>query len=154
MAELEERWGIDLQLLGNLERQNSRDRANDLFTATQNDSVDFATLKGAENLKQALLLRFLTPLGELALLGHPDYGSRLYELIGELNNEVNRNRAKVYVLQALAAEPRVQTVKSVQVTPNQTDRTQMDIRVSLRAIETETDLNFVFPFFLERGAGV
>lgn len=154
MTELEERWGIDLQLLGNLERQNSRDRANDLLITTLNDSVDFATLKGAENLKQALLLRFLTPLGELALLGHPDYGSRLYELIGELNNEVNRNRAKVYVLQALAAEPRVQTVNSVQVTQNQTDRTQMDIRVSLRAIDSDTDLNFVFPFFLERGAGV
>jgi phage baseplate assembly protein W len=51
------------------------------------------TLQRVDNLKQALLLRFLTPTGELALLGHPDYGSRLSELIGELNNETNRNRA-------------------------------------------------------------
>lgn len=163
MTQIEERWGIDLRLLGNLERQNSRDRANDLFTtrldlplaqqADETTIVDLAVLSGADNLKQALLLRFLTPLGELTALGHLDYGSRLHELIGELNSEVNRNRAKVFVLQALAAEPRVKTVRSVQVTQSQTDRTQIDIHVSLRAIDSDTDLNFVFPFFLERGTG-
>ena len=60
-----------------------------------------------DNLAQALLLRFLTPLGELTLLGHPDYGSRLYELIGELNSDANRNRARMFMLSALAGEPRV-----------------------------------------------
>jgi phage baseplate assembly protein W len=164
MTQIEERWGIDLRLLGNLERQNSRDRANDLLTTEidlllnqqtkQDNPVDFAVLKGAENLKQALLLRFLTPLGELTTLGHPDYGSRLYELIGELNSEANRSRAKMFVLQALAAEPRVKTIRSVQVTQSQTDRTQINIHISLTAIDSDTDLNFVFPFFLERGTGV
>lgn len=128
MTQAEERWGIDLHLLGNLERQNDRDRANDLrtndpFTVNNNSPfnrnssetppVDLALLRGADNLKQALLLRFLTPVGKLAALGHPDYGSRLFELIGELNNETNRNRAKLFVLQALAAEPRVKEVRSV-----------------------------------------
>jgi phage baseplate assembly protein W len=161
MTQAEERWGIDLHLLGNLERQNDRDRANDLFTAKINSPfnrnssetppVDLALLSGADNLKQALLLRFLTPVGELAALGHPDYGSRLFELIGELNNETNRNRAKLFVLQALAAEPRVKEVRSVQVTPNRIERTQIDIRVSLIPIDSDTVLDLVFPFFLERG---
>ena len=161
MTQAEERWGIDLHLLGNLERQNDRARANDLFTANTNSPsnrnpsetppVDLALLSGADNLKQALLLRFLTPVGELAALGHPDYGSRLFELIGELNNETNRNRAKLFVLQALAAEPRVKEVRSVQVTPNRIERTQIDIRVSLIPIDSDTVLDLVFPFFLERG---
>jgi len=161
MTQAEERWGIDLHLLGNLERQNDRDRANDLFTVNHNSPfnrnpsepppVDLALLSGADNLKQALLLRFLTPVGELAALGHPDYGSRLFELIGELNNETNRNRAKLFVLQALAAEPRVKEVRSVQVTPNRIERTQIDIRMSLIPIDSDTVLDLVFPFFLERG---
>jgi phage baseplate assembly protein W len=152
MTQTEDRWGVDLRLLGTLDRQNSRDRANDLFV-TQTDPVDLAILNGADNLRQALLLRFLTPLGELTALGHPDYGSRLYELIGELNSEANRSRAKVFVLQALAAEPRVKTVRSVQVVQSKIDRTQVDIHIVLTAIDSDTDLNFVFPFFLERGTG-
>jgi len=144
------RFGEDLRLLDNLEFQNDRDRGRDLMTITRFETgeVDLETLGGADNLKQALLLRFLTPRGELALLGHPDYGSRLYELIGERNIETNRNRAKLYVLQALAAEPRVKEVLSVRVTQNLVDRTRIDIAVSLLAIDSDTPLNLVFPFFL------
>lgn len=149
-----ERWGTDLRLLRDLERQNSRDRGSDLSTLQRPETgqVDLETLSGADNLKQALLLRFLTAVGELATLGHPTYGSRLFELLGERNTETNRNRAKLYVLQALAAEPRVKEVRSVQVTQGRTDRTRIDIDVTLIPIDSDTPLNLVFPFFLEGGA--
>ena len=84
--------------------------------------------------------------------GPSDYGSRLFELIGELNNETNRNRAKLFVLQALQAEPRVKEIRSVQVTQNQADRTIMDIKISVLPMDSDTPLNLVFPFFLEGGA--
>jgi phage baseplate assembly protein W len=153
MARNDERWGADLRLLDNLDRQNDRDRGSDLFTIRRPETSEFdlETLDGADNLKQALLLRFLTQAGELAALGHPDYGSRLYELIGERNTETNRNRAKLFVLQALAAEPRVKEVRSVRVTQGRDDRTRIDIDVSLVAIDSDTPLNLVFPFFLEGG---
>lgn len=153
MATSDQRFGTDLRLLRDLEHQNDRGRGSDLSTIKrpQTGQVDLETLSGAHNLQQALLLRFLTPVGELTLLGHQDYGSRLFELIGELNNETNRNRAKLFVLQALAAEPRVKQVRSVQVTQNQADRTRMDISVSLLPIDSDTPLNLVFPFFLEGG---
>ena len=48
--------------------------------------------------------------GELAALGHPDYGSRHHELIGEPNVERTRNLIKLYVLQALRREPRIEKV--------------------------------------------
>jgi phage baseplate assembly protein W len=148
-----EQFGGDLRLLGNLERQNDRNRGSDLFTIRRTGTglKDLETLQGVENLQQELLLRFLTPQGELAILGHPDYGSRLHQLIGELNNDASRNRAKLYVLQALAAEPRVKKVLSVSVTQNASDRTRMDIRVSLLSIDSATPLNLVFPFFLQGG---
>jgi phage baseplate assembly protein W len=147
------RFGTDMRLLGNLEFQYDRNRGRDLFTTrrARTGMVDLATLQGAENLQQALLLRFLTPMGEMTILGHPDYGSRLFELIGELNNDTNRNRAKMFVLQALAGEPRVQKVLSINVTQNAPDRTRMDIRLSLLSIDSDTPVNLVFPFFLEGG---
>ena len=147
------RWGEDLQLLRNLERQSDHRRNRDLAVRRRpgTGETDLATLDGADNLRQALLLRLLTPVGELAALGHPSYGSRLFELLGERNTERTRNRAKLYTLQALAAEPRIQEVRLVQVTPNPGDRNRIDIRVAVVAGEAETLLNLVFPFFLEGG---
>lgn len=146
---MSELWGRDLHLLSNLERQDDRHRGSDLVTIQRpGRGVDVDVLKDLENLEQALLLRFLTPVGELAVLGHPNYGSRLFELIGELNNETNRNKAKIFVLQALGDEPRVKEVLSVNVTQNKNDRTRMDIDIWLVPIDSATPLNLVFPFSL------
>jgi hypothetical protein len=68
---------------------------------------DFVPRDGLENLAQAVILRLLTPRGELAPLGHPDFGSRLHELIGQENNTARRNLAKLFILEALKLEPRV-----------------------------------------------
>lgn len=155
MALPEDHWGKDLRLLEHLERRkSSRDPGSDLSTVRRPETgqVDLDVLGGADNLIQALLLRFLTPMGELAALGHPEYGSRLVELIGERNTETNRNRAKLFVLQALAAEPRVRKVLAVKVTQNRAQRDQVDIEVSLLALDSDTPLNLVFPFFLEGGS--
>jgi len=148
------RFGTDIRLLHNLDRQkSSRDPGHDLAIMTRGltGQIDLETLNGVENLTQALLLRFLTPVGELTQLGHSTYGSRLFELIGELNSEANRNRAKMYVLQALEAEPRVKKVRSVRVTQNRARREQIDIEVSLIAVDGDAPLNLVFPFFLDGG---
>jgi phage baseplate assembly protein W len=140
-------FGTDLRLLGDLIRQNDRAGGSDLKRVhTKPDDYDLDILQQVENLQQALLLRFLTRQGDLTVLGHPDYGSRLYTLIGELNNPTNRNRAKLFVLEALAAEPRIARVVSVDVTAGARDR--IDIGVALLAIENDTPLNFVFPFFV------
>ena len=155
MPVVPERFGTYLQLLSNLDqRKSSRDPGSDLSTASRPGiaGADLKTLSKTDNLVQALFLRFLTPQGELAVLGHPDYGSRLSDLIGELNNETNRNRAKLFVLEALGAEPRVKEVRSVLVTQNKSDPTRIDINISLTTIESDTLLNLVFPFFLEGSA--
>jgi phage gp46-like protein len=142
--------GTDLRLLDDLRHQAGRGRGSDLETVTAGTGqVDLALLAGADNIAQALLLRMLTPYGELAGLGHPDYGSRLYELIGELNTVTNRNRAKVYALQALAGELRVAQVISLDVTAP--DRNTILLSAVLKIIDADTPLNLVFPFFLGGG---
>ena len=147
----DELWGTDLRLLQNLEKQNDRKRGRDLSTVErpETEQKDVKTLTGTDNLKQALLLRFLTPMGEMAILGHSTYGSRLSELIGELNNQTTRNRAKMYTLQALAEETRVAEVLKVNVTTARSNPNQINIDVSLRATKEGTILNLVFPFFLD-----
>jgi phage baseplate assembly protein W len=147
-------FGSDLRLLDDLERQNSRARGNDLLvrTRTRSGRFDLATVSQIDNIRQALLLRLLTPVGELEPLGHPEYGCRLGELIGALNNERTRNLAKMFVLQALADEPRIEQVLTVRVTPSRTDRTRIDITVDALTREGPSPLNLVFPFFLEPGA--
>ena len=153
MSEANKRWGTDIRLLRNLRKQNDLNPGRDLYISERLETglVDLGTLTAEDNLKQALLLRFLTRVGELTILGHPDYGSRLFDLIGEPNTPGNRNRAKLYVLQALAQEPRVAEVLRVDVTTNRADRGQIDIDIDLHPIFSDTVLNLVFPFSLEGG---
>ena len=153
--------GTDLRLLGDLLTAEQRERGSDLLTGPRPQLAvpgepernhDLLPVTGFENLQQALLLRFLTQIGELAHLGHATYGSRLHELIGELNTVTTRNRAKLFALQALAAEPRVASVTSITVTTAPSDPTRLEIRASLLAIDHVTELNLVFPVPLAGGS--
>ena len=67
------------------------DRETVDLTRTATD--DLRTVDGRDNLAQAVINRLLTRQGELAALGHPRYGSRLHELIGEPNNVRIRGKA-------------------------------------------------------------
>ena len=78
---------------------------------------DLRATAGVHNLRQALLLRLLTERGELAPLGHASYGSRLHELIGEEMTDAARRRARMFVLEAVCAEKRVERVESLEVLP-------------------------------------
>ncbi|MBL8484562.1 MAG: GPW/gp25 family protein, partial [Rhodocyclaceae bacterium] len=76
---------------------------------------DLRLVDGVDNLTQALANRLKTRKGELAALGHPDYGSRHHELIGEPNVARTRNLIKLYILQALRDEPRIERVLAADV---------------------------------------
>jgi phage baseplate assembly protein W len=143
-----ERLGTDLWLLESLDRADDRTVHGDLRT-TLRQGVDLATVSQVRNLKQALLLRLLTAQGALEGLGHPEYGSRLHTLIGEPNTETNRNRAKLYALEALAQEPRLGQILSIEVTTNRrASPTRIDIAVTAQVSESTEVLNLVFPFYL------
>jgi phage baseplate assembly protein W len=152
----EPRWGSDLRLLDDLFQQNDRGPGSDLVPARRAETggQDLATVSELDNLQQALLLRFMTRHGEMTVLGHPDYGSRLHELIGEPNTESTRNRAKMYALIALAAEPRVAQVISVDVITDAADRGRITIAARLKTLHVDTPVNLVFPFFLDGGVTV
>ncbi|MFP4423037.1 MAG: GPW/gp25 family protein [Desulfococcaceae bacterium] len=122
-------------------RKRGRDRDLDLVT-------------GVESADQMLINRLKTHKGELTPLGHPEYGSRHHELIGEPNVERTRRLIKLYVLEALSHEPRIEKVLAIAVTappasPSGPPRDQVRIVIDLKLIDEDRPRNLVVPFSLE-----
>jgi phage baseplate assembly protein W len=101
---------------------------------------DFGTVTGRDNLGQALTVRLLTPKGELTALGHPDYGCRLHEVIGATNTASTRNLAKLFVIEALKQERRVEKIVRVDVTPHPANRFLILIAIEVRPVGEDADL--------------
>lgn len=99
--------------------------------------TDFAVVNGTDNLSQAVLLRLLTPMGELSALGHPDYGSRLHMLIGERNTETMRNRAKLYILESLQKENRIKKIVEVKVNQSVSTRSGTDVQIRVQPVDNQ-----------------
>jgi phage baseplate assembly protein W len=110
--------------------------------------TDLRTIEGRDNLAQAVIVRLLTPRGELAPLAHPDYGSRLHELIGRQNTETTRNLVKLHILESLAAEPRIEEVTALTVTPALGTRDRVNVQLQVRPVG-ETAVVTIGPFTLE-----
>lgn len=111
---------------------------------------DFVPREGLENLAQAVLLRLLTPRGELAALGHPEYGSRVHELIGQQNNSARRNLLKLFILEALKLEPRIAKVAELRITPSPGTRSTVDVLLKVQPVgPTGIALVVIGPFAIE-----
>lgn len=108
-------------------------------------AIDFAQAD------QLIVNRLMTRRGELTALGHPGYGSRHHELIGEPNTERTRNLVKLYILQALRQEPRIEKVLRCVVRPEARPRDTVRIEITVRLLTSATPLNFVVPFELGGG---
>lgn len=109
---------------------------------------DFELREGRDNLAQAIILRLLTPRGELAALGHPGYGSRLHELIGHGNTSTGRNLARLHILEALQQESRVEAVDQLRVDPSPGRRDTLDVLLRVVAAGFSERLE-IGPFSLD-----
>lgn len=110
--------------------------------------TDLGKVSGRRNLEQAIIMRLLTPRGELAALGHPEYGSRLHELIGTPNTETTRNRLRLFILESLQQERRIAEVVEVTVALGSTGRDRVDVRMRVLPIG-ESEILDLGPFTLE-----
>jgi phage baseplate assembly protein W len=96
--------------------------------------LDLETVSDADNLAQALTLRLLVHRGELAGLGHPGYGSRIHDLIGEPLDRPNLDLLRRYVRKALLGDPRVAEVTRVEVAPRPDAPGTVAVEASVKAI--------------------
>lgn len=118
---------IDLALLHRQSQQLSSDRQSvDLRLGTAT-----TTVADRDNLIQAILNRLHTRRGELTSLGHPDYGSRMHELMGNLNNDRIRRLAELYIRECLAQESRIAEIVAIRFEP---PSRQLSHRTTLKAL--------------------
>jgi len=91
---------------------------------------DLKLVSDRENLAQAIINRLLTRQGELSGLGHPNYGSRLYQLVGEPNTRRAQVLADLYIRESLAAEDRIREITSISFAPySPIERNVMKIQI-------------------------
>jgi hypothetical protein len=159
----EEHLGRDLDL-GFLADEEGRTLAGPSTTAdlqarprtgVRPRAFDLAVVEGKRNLVQALILRLKTARGELAGLGYPGYGSRHHDLVGEPNVQRNRELVKLYVLECLKQEPRLESIVRIAVRPGagREGRDKVDIDLTVRMKGIPDPLNLVVPFaFAEASA--
>ena len=121
----------------------------DLAVSRRLGKHDVAVVAGLDAADQLLVNRLKTRRGELAALGHPEYGSRHHELIGEPNTERTRNLIKLHVLACLGHEPRIAEVLSCSVTADPRPRETVRIVITVRLIDEDAPRNLVVPFSLE-----
>lgn len=122
---------------------------SELVKANGRDLVwDFAVRGGKENLAQAVILRLLTPRGELAALGHADYGARVHELIGGGNTPTTRNQLKLFILDALKQEARIEKVLELKVQTSPGTRSTVDVWLLVKAVAFATPVE-IGPFAIE-----
>ncbi len=143
----EDLLGKDLSIL--LERYPDAGGLGADLAVTRDGDVDI--VDGRHNLGQAVFHRLLTRRGELADIGHPDYGSRLHELIGEPNNQATRELVRLYVKECLSQESRIQDIQSIRVTVPEDNRHAVIIDLSVVPIRSLVPMNLVFPYYLEVG---
>lgn len=148
-ATLMRRLGTDIALTfaGPAGTFDDADIATDATTALGADT-DVALATGVEAARQMLVNRILTRRGELAALGHPKYGSRHHELIGQPNTERTRNLIKLHVLECLRQEPRVAKVVRCDVVAFERHRDIVRLEVDIRLIDEPNPLNLVIPIEL------
>jgi len=139
MASEVEQLGKDLKLKFDLS-------GADLTTIHEGD---FGTISEEDNLAQAIITRLSTDEGELYDIGHADYGSRLHEVIGEVNNAETRDRIKTLVENCLVQETRIKEVANVNVIKDPHDLHAVDIEITVIPIKGKGSLTIIFPFRLE-----
>jgi phage baseplate assembly protein W len=99
------------------------------------------------NLQQAIIDRLRTQIGEITL--HPNYGSRLPELIGTNANELTLSLCRMHVREALLQEPRISTISSISPSFRENSNQQIiDIDIVIIPIQSLEPLNLVYQLFI------
>lgn len=115
----------------------------DLFSSI---GRDFKIVSGKGNLAQALKSRLETLRGELGL--HPTYGSDLYTLIGQPNDDSTRNTAVTLLTEALQDESRISSITAITVSTDAKIRNVIRLTATVVLEEIDEEVDLYYNFFL------
>jgi len=123
----------------------------DLFISADDDLIidtkdDLAQIRYGANLIQSLVNRLRTQIGELEL--HPNYGSRLPEIIGTNATTSTLSLIQLHVRESLLQEPRVDEILSIVPSFRDVNNQIIDIGITVSAINQLEPLNLIYSLFL------
>ncbi len=110
---------------------------------------DLEIVSEEDNLAQSIIHRLMTGKGELSELGHPDYGSRLNDILGQPNNDETKGRARALVLDCLSQETRIKDILDVKVEANRLDSHKIDIEIFVVPVGSNKPLGVFYSQSLE-----
>jgi phage baseplate assembly protein W len=114
------------------------------------DGGDLRYEKEEAKIEQSILIILGTARGERVM--RPDFGSRLRELLFAPINSSTRALASRYVMDALTQwESRIE-VLAVSADPRGGLDGILDISIDYRVRATNSEFNFVYPFYLREGS--
>ena len=108
-----------------------------------NEQGDFKVISDLENAEQAVYNRLLTKLGELTPLGSPRYGNQAFEVLGETNQKVAKQKIILFTRTCLLQDPRVNNIISITATFN---FKSAEVQASVQLIGEDTPSNLVIIF--------
>jgi phage baseplate assembly protein W len=138
LSEKQEEIGVDLKL-----------QFDPLGVDLATDLGDLDTITDEDNLVQAIIHRLTTWEGELEDIGHADYGSRLHEVVGEVNDKRTRERLKNLVHACLEAEPRIMKIVDIKAVQNLQDLHRVDIDITVLPVGKRDLIKLIYTFNLE-----
>ena len=107
-------YGCDLDITTPLANENGVVNIESHGELRDDGSGDLSILEGIENLKQALIIRLITPQGTLPL--HPKFGSDILRLIGKRRTYQQLIKIKLEIQRAIKADFRVARIENHTVT--------------------------------------
>jgi len=110
---------------------------------------DLETVEGRDLMIQAIRHRLLTRKGELASLGHPEYGSLLEEVIGEPNIPDTHRIMETLIRDCLRHETRIKNVLSVKAASSKKEKDMVHIFVHVELSGGDGELKITYPLYLE-----
>ena len=111
-----------------------------------NSKDDFQRVNFYDNLAQAIRIRLMTAQGSLAM--HPQYGSKLYQLLGTNPTDQTLILAKMHVKDALLQEPRVDSILKLTARFRDVLKNVIDIELQVQPIKSLEPLDMVYSVFV------
>lgn len=107
------------------------------ITVTPSGDIDWTG--GIDNLKQAIIHRIHTAVGEL--FNHPEYGGVIVNSVSRPNTKINCGKIYIALVNLLTDEPRVASIDDLTVEP--AGKNTIEIYLAFTPIEQTTSENIL-----------
>ena len=110
---------------------------------------DLELVEGTENLAQSIVIKIKTRLGEMAHLGHPNFGCSLDMLVGEPNTPRVRNMLKSILTECIERDERIRRILWLNVRTDEYNPNLLHVNIGIEPNFSREIVTLVFPFYLE-----